>query len=174
MGNETGSILRRLGVTAETETVPKSGWTVRLADRKWIEDTSVVVDISPGKFLDRYMIKFKKFNLKKSECVLGDWMTKSTCSKECGGGFRKLTRRVGPGCEAEETWRMEHCNEHHCPGTIALYVLTSAVLLILVAVAGILWRRGYVKIKVQRGVPLITFPTVTITSYPVRYENNLE
>ena len=49
MGNETGSILRRLGVTAETETVPKSGWTVRLADGKWIEDTSVVVDISLGK-----------------------------------------------------------------------------------------------------------------------------
>ena len=49
MGNETGSILRRLGVTAKTETVPKSGWTVRLADRKWIEDTSVVVDISLGR-----------------------------------------------------------------------------------------------------------------------------
>ena len=70
VGNETGSILRRLGVTAETETVPKSGWTVRLADRKWIEDTSVVVDISPGKFLDRYMIKLKKFNLKNQNVCL--------------------------------------------------------------------------------------------------------
>ena len=94
-------------------------------------------------------------------------MKKSTCSKECGGGFRKLTRTVGPGCENDETWRMEHCNEHHCPGTIALYVLTSAVFLILVAVAGILWRRGYVKITVQRGIPLITFPIVFQSSNAV-------
>ena len=56
---------------------------------------------------------------------------------------------------------------------VAVYLLVPLlVLLILLAVAGILWRRGYVKIKVQRGVPLITFPIASTSSHPVMYENN--
>ena len=59
VGNETRGILKREVHNRgenKTEIVPKSGWTVSV-DGKWTEDTSVVVDISTGKFLDTYLIK---------------------------------------------------------------------------------------------------------------------
>ena len=57
VGKETGGILRRLGLNRnKTEVVPKRGWNVR-ADGKWMEDTSVLVYISLGKYnLSSYQI----------------------------------------------------------------------------------------------------------------------
>ena len=54
VGNQaTGPILRRLVNTTlgSNATVPKSGWTVLGKDGRWVEDTTIIVDIYKGRFI---------------------------------------------------------------------------------------------------------------------------
>ena len=68
-----------------------------------------------------------------------------------------------PYCELDSqgvnSWKVEHCHDNTCPATLATWVLAPLVTLLLVALAVFLYKRGYTRL--QRGIPLRTFPTTS-------------
>ena len=99
------------------------------------------------------------------DCEWGEW-TSENCSKACGGGVWRLSRQVvspDPYCELDSqgqgAWKVEHCHDNTCPATLAAWVLAPLVTLLLVALAVFLYKRGYTRL--QRGIPLRTFPTTS-------------
>ena len=99
------------------------------------------------------------------DCEWGEWSTTGSCSRDCGGGVRRVTRPIisgGDGCSLEdrslESWRLEPCSDHPCPSSIAAWILICLVLVILLVVlvaAVFVYRRKVA----QGGIPLRTFPT---------------
>ena len=104
------------------------------------------------------------------DCEWAEWSPAQNCSKPCGGGVWRLSRQIispDPYCELDsqgpESWRVEHCNDHSCPSTLATWVLapmvTLLVTLLLAGMAMFLYKRGYTML--QRGIPLRTYPAIS-------------
>ena len=68
-----------------------------------------------------------------------------------------------PYCELDgrgpESWKVEHCHDHPCPATLAAWILTPLVILLLAGLAVVYYKRGFSRL--QRGIPLRTFPTTS-------------
>ena len=101
-----------------------------------------------------------------SGCEWGEWTSVDSCSKPCGGGFRRVHRQIisdDAGCDLDgdghESWRMEHCNDHLCELTIVAWALTPIVTLVVAGVAVSFYKRG--SFKMQRDIPLRTYPGIS-------------
>ena len=76
----------------------------------------------------------------------------------------RLSRQIvspDPYCDLDsqgvDSWRVEHCHDHPCPATLAAWILTPLVILLLAGLAVVYYKRGFSRL--QRGIPLRTFPT---------------
>ena len=100
------------------------------------------------------------------DCEWGEWSQAQNCSKPCGGGVWLLRRQIvshDPYCELDGrgpgSWKAEHCHDNTCPASLAAWLLGPLVTLLLVGLAVFLYKRGYTRL--QRGIPLRTFPTTS-------------
>ena len=76
----------------------------------------------------------------------------------------RLSRQIvspDPYCKLDgrgpESWKVEHCHDNTCPATLAAWILTPLVILLLAGLAVVYYKRGFSRL--QRGIPLRTFPT---------------
>ena len=147
VGYSHQEVILRATVPGHGFHAPSGNWkhNIETADQSWhlVNDTSLTVRADIGEdFLQSINVYLFFFHFQ--DCLWSSW-DESGCSKECGGGYKNITRYVikraikhgeCPG----ESWRVEHCNETLCPEQIFL-IGAVTIIIALIILAAIFHRR---------------------------------